>query len=125
VRKPERLTAGIPNAVPMQHPPERRHSVRFPIEQEIYCRALSKRRRNVIGSGRTLNISSCGVLFTSDRNFRWGERLELSISWPVRLENKLPLKLVAKGRVVRLEPGRAAIRIEAYEFQLTGVPARG
>jgi hypothetical protein len=46
--------------------------------------------------------------------------LELSISWPVRLEDKHPLKLVARGRVVRLEPGCAAMRIEEYEFQLTG-----
>jgi len=104
----------------VQYSPERRCAIRFPIEQEIRCRTLSKRRSNVTANGRTLNISSSGVLFTSDREFRRGERLELSISWPARLENKHALELVARGRVVRLQPGCVAMRIEKYEFHLTG-----
>jgi hypothetical protein len=33
------------------------------------------------------------------------------------LDNKLALKLIARGRVVRMEPGRAAMQIEQYEFR--------
>jgi hypothetical protein len=33
------------------------------------------------------------------------------------LNNKTALKLVARGRVVRFEGGRAAIEIQQYEFR--------
>ncbi len=43
--------------------------------------------------------------------------MELAISWPAQLNNKCALKLVARGRVVRFEGGRAAIEIQQYEFR--------
>jgi hypothetical protein len=49
-----------------------------------------------------------------------GRRLELDISWPVQLNNQVALKLVARGRVVRFEEGRAAIEIQQYEFRTQG-----
>ena len=96
---------------------ERRHSDRFPIEREVRYRVLNKRSGEETGDGRTINISSSGVLFTSDQVLLPGRRLELSISWPAQLDNKCALKLVARGRVVRFEPGRTAIEIQQYEFR--------
>ena len=52
-----------------------------------------------------------------------GRRLEVSISWPVQLNNKCALKLVARGRVVRFEQGRAAIEIQQYEFRTASLSA--
>jgi hypothetical protein len=98
-------------------PAERRHSDRFPIQREVRYRVLNKRSADETGDGRTINISSSGVLFTSDRMLLPGRRLELSISWPAQLDNKCALKLVARGRVVRFEPGRTAIEIQQYEFR--------
>jgi hypothetical protein len=46
--------------------------------------------------------------------------LELAISWPAQLNGNCALKLVAKGRVVRYEEGRAAIQIQQYEFRTKG-----
>lgn len=96
---------------------ERRHNDRFPIEREVRYRVLSKRAGEESGDGKTINISSSGVLFTSDHVLLPGRRLELSISWPAQLDGKCPLKLVARGRVVRFEEGRAAIEIQQYEFR--------
>lgn len=96
---------------------ERRQSDRFPIEREVRYRVLSKRSAEESGDGRTINISSSGVLFTSEHILLPGRRMELSISWPAQLDNKCPLKLVARGRVVRFEQGRAAIEIQQYEFR--------
>lgn len=96
---------------------ERRHSDRFPIEREVRYRVLNKRSAEEAGDGRTINISSSGVLFTSDHTLLPGRRLELSISWPAQLDNRCALQLVARGRVVRFEPGRAAIEIQQYEFK--------
>ena len=62
-------------------------------------------------------MSSNGVLFTTDRDLRPGMRLEVSISWPVALNGQVPLKLVARGRVVRSAKGIAAIEISQREFR--------
>ncbi len=96
---------------------DRRHSDRFPIERDVRFRVLNKRGGDEAGEGRTLNISSSGVLFTSDHMLLPGRRLEVDISWPVQLNNQVALKLVARGRVVRFEEGRAAIEIQQYEFR--------
>src|SRR5580704_7409792 len=87
---------------------DRRHSDRFPIEREVRYRVLNKRSAEETGDGKTINISSAGVLFTTQHMLLPGRRLELSISWPAQLDNKCALKLVARGRVIRYEHGRAA-----------------
>ena len=96
---------------------DRRHSDRFPIEREVRFRVLNKRGGEEAGEGKTLNISSSGVLFTSEHLLLPGRRLEVAISWPVQLNDQVPLKLVARGRVVRFEEGQAAIEIQQYEFR--------
>jgi c-di-GMP-binding flagellar brake protein YcgR len=98
-------------------PRERRSSQRFSMEWELHYRVLSQRKVEETGIGQTVNISSCGVLFSSDHGLRPKQRLELSISWPVLVNNTFALKLVARGKVVRLEPGRVAMRIQQYEFR--------
>jgi hypothetical protein len=99
---------------------ERRGADRFPIEREVRFRILSKRGVVEQGTGKTVNISSNGVLFTTDQELTPGKRLELSISWPAQLDNKCQLKLVARGRVARAEQGRAAVEIQQYEFRTQG-----
>ena len=106
----------------MQEPPqpnlaEGACEAKFPIEREIKYKVLSKRSADEAGSGKTLNMSSSGVLFTSEHLLIPGKRIEVSISWPAQLNNKTNLKLVARGRVVRCEDGRAALEIQQYEFR--------
>jgi hypothetical protein len=96
---------------------DRRHSDRFPIERDVRYRVLSKRAGEESGDGKTVNISSSGVLFTSEHVLLPGRRLELAISWPAQLNNKCALKLVARGRVVRFEAGCTALEIQQYEFR--------
>lgn len=96
---------------------DRRHSDRFPIEREVRYRVLNKRGGEESGDGKTVNISSAGVLFTTENIVLPGRRLEVAINWPAQLNNKCALKLVARGRVVRFENGRAAMEIQQYEFR--------
>ena len=100
--------------------PERRSADRFPIEREVRYRTLNKRTGPEEGTGKTINISSNGVLFTTDHVLVPGKLVELSISWPAQLDNKCQLKLVAKGRVARMEKGQAAVEIKQYEFRTQG-----
>jgi hypothetical protein len=101
---------------------ERRHSDRFPIEREVRYQIISKRGSEEVGEGKTINMSSAGVLFTSQQLLVPGRRVELSISWPAQLNDKCALKLVARGRVVRFEEGRTAIEIQQYEFRTFAAP---
>jgi c-di-GMP-binding flagellar brake protein YcgR len=96
---------------------ERRRSSRFPIEREVKYKTLNQRTETLAGNGRTLNISSSGVLFTSDHDLPVGTRLELSISWPAQLNDRCLLNLVARGRVTRHIQGQLALQIQQYEFR--------
>ena len=101
---------------------DRRRSDRFAIEREIRYRALNKRGGEEAGEGKTVNMSSSGVLFTSAQILRPGRRIELAISWPAQLNNKCALKLVARGRIVRFDNGLAAMEIQQYEFRTQSTP---
>jgi hypothetical protein len=71
----------------------------------------------ISGAGKTLNIGSGGVLFTTEEKLPIGRQVEISMNWPARLGGTCPLKFVASGRVVRAEQSMAAVRIERYEFR--------
>lgn len=96
---------------------DRRGSDRFPIERDVRFKILNRKTGDETGVGKTVNMSSNGVLFTTNQYLLPGKRLELAISWPAQLNSKVSLKLVARGRVVRCEEGRAAIEIHQYEFR--------
>lgn len=100
---------------------ERRRSSRFPIEREVRYKTLSQRSEVIQGSGKTLNISSSGVLFTADHELPVGTRLEVSISWPAQLNEKCLLNLVARGRVTRQDGGNLALQIQQYEFRTQSI----
>jgi len=110
-------------AATKSNPGDRRHTDRFPISQELHYRVLSKRSADEAGAGRTINISSTGVLFTCQHVLLPGRRLEIAINWPAQLNTKCALKLVARGRVVRFEDGQAAMEIQQYEFRTQSISA--
>ena len=96
---------------------DRRGADRFPIEREVRYKVLNKKNMDEMGAGKTVNMSSNGILFTSEHLLLPGKRLEVAINWPAQLNNKTPLKLVARGRIIRFEDGRAAMEIQQYEFR--------
>ena len=95
---------------------ERRGTNRFPLREEVRYKMLHGKVITT-GAGKTLNIGSGGVLFTTEQRLPIGRLIELSVNWPARLDGTCPLKFVATGRVVRAEEDRAAVRIERYEFR--------
>jgi len=101
---------------------ERRRSSRFPIERELRYKTLNQRTEILSGSGKTLNISSSGVLFTSEHDLPVGTRLEVSISWPAQLNERCLLNLVARGRITRHTKGQLALQIQQYEFRTQSRP---
>jgi hypothetical protein len=100
---------------------ERRSTSRFPVQEDVRYRVVHSKSESFSGSGVTLNIGSGGVLFTTEDRLPVGRTVELSVNWPARLDGTCPLQFVAIGRVVRSEDGRAAVRIDRYEFKTRSV----
>jgi hypothetical protein len=95
----------------------RRSAKRLMIERDVQYRVLNRREGEMEGTGKTVNMSSSGILFTTGEMLLPGRRLELSISWPAQLDNRCALKLMARGRVVRFEGNAAALEIMQHEFR--------
>jgi hypothetical protein len=99
---------------------ERRTKRRFQIEQEVKYKMLYGQRIAETGTGRTMNISSGGVWFSTESMLTSGMPVELSMSWPVLLNDSCPMKLMIYGCVVRSNERGAAVAIERYEFRTQG-----
>ena len=87
------------------------------MDREVRYTVAGRRGIEEKGEGKTVNVSSCGILFTCQHQLAVGRRVKLCISWPVLLNNRVALKLVVRGRVVRCGEGHAAIEIQQHEFR--------
>src|SRR5580692_10631921 len=96
---------------------DRRSKRRFVMEREIRYRVLDQDKIVGAGSGKTFNLSSNGVEFSTECDLPPGAFVELSIAWPALLENRCPLQLIGFGRVLRSAAGKVATTIEQYEFR--------
>ena len=99
---------------------ERRSKRRFQIDQEVRYKTLYGQRIAEMGVGRTRNISSGGVWFSTESMLTSGMPVELSMNWPVLLNDSCPMKLMIYGCVVRSNERGAAVAIERYEFRTQG-----
>lgn len=99
---------------------ERRTKRRFEIEQEIRYKMLYGQRIAETGTGKTMNISSGGVWFSTENMLTSGMPVELSMNWPVLLNDSCPMKLMIYGCVIRSNEKGAAVAIERYEFRTQG-----
>jgi hypothetical protein len=94
---------------------------RFRLEQEVRYKMLFGQRIAETGTGTTTNISSSGVWFTTATSLSSGMPIEISMNWPVLLNEVCPMKLVIYGCVVRSNEKGAAVAIERYEFRTQGL----
>jgi hypothetical protein len=118
-------TSATPRAVASAEtsPGDQRVNGRYPITLQLQYKLLNKGRVEQLGVGRTLNISSGGVLFEADGLLPPTGPIELALSWPFLLEGICNLKLVMRGRIVRCDTGSRAIAVktEYHEFHTAGV----
>jgi hypothetical protein len=98
---------------------ERRGTTRFPLQEEVKYKLLHG-KDVIVGAGKTLNIGSGGVLFTTEHRLPMGRTVELAVNWPARLDGTCALRFIATGRVIRSDEDCAAVRIERYEFRTRG-----
>lgn len=99
---------------------ERRSRHRYPIALDVIYKATLT-HTPIVHRGRTLNISSNGVLFQSEQAVTVGSQIVLIIRWPILLLDVCPLNLVMIGQVVRIEErGAVAVQVHTYEFRTAG-----
>ena len=94
---------------------DRRKAKRYLIERKIVIRTPEE-----TGVGKTLNISSRGLLVTTSINLAEGSLVELAVDWPVELNGECKLSFIVSGNVVRARETTAAIRIRRYQFRTRG-----
>jgi len=102
------------------HRVDQRSNRRYPIALEVEYKVLRKGRVERLGLGRTLNVSSGGVLFEAHEPLPAGGSIELLMHWPFLLEGVCPLKLVIHGSVVRSDSKGIAVRSKHHEFRTAG-----
>ena len=96
---------------------EQRDKRRFDIVREIRYKLVQEGVAVASGSGNTINISSGGVAFTAGQAMTPGGLVELSISWPMLLDETCPMRLIVFGRVLRCDGLTAVCSIDKYEFR--------
>jgi hypothetical protein len=99
---------------------DRRNKKRFHIEQDVRYKMLYGQRIAETGTGKTIDISSGGVFFTTQSTLTAGMPVELSMNWPVLLHDSCPMKLMIYGCIIRTNERGAAVAIERYEFRTQG-----
>jgi hypothetical protein len=114
---------GHQNIGSTQGPPDRRADRRYPIAAELEYRIINRGNVVKIGLGRTIDISSAGVLFESEIALPRGLKVELIISWPSLPTTSKRIEIRAEGRTVRADHKCTAVRIYKYTFR--GAPAPG
>jgi PilZ domain len=121
----EALVQAINRTTPL----ERRSKIRYPVSLNVKYRTVGRSNR-ISGVGRTLNMSSGGLLIAADQRTQVGAKIELNVEWPSLLDGTIPLQLVAVGRVVRCLESGFALAFTQYQFRtmsrkLQSIPGDG
>jgi len=96
---------------------DRRQIRWFSMHMELRWTLIGRRKLLSSGSGSTLDLSSAGIVFDAGRPLPFGSKMEVSIAWPVLLDDTLPLQLVMRGRILHCHGNNVALRIFQHEFR--------
>ena len=105
------------NFAPVHLSTERRRKRRYPLALNVRWKLIPVRSVAETGTGTTIDVSSGGILFRPNKELPEGHQLEMSISWPVLLENFPALQLAVSGVVIRTTENGSAVRILNHEFR--------
>lgn len=80
---------------------DQRARSRYPISLDLEYKLIRGNRIQQMGVGKTLNISSGGLLFATNDPLPARGVVEVAMRWPYLLQGACGLKLVMRGRIVR------------------------
>ncbi len=88
----------------------RRFDLRLPVE------VIRAGTRPMNAACFTKNLSSCGVLMSTDAKLTIGESIEFVITLPPSIPGSQSVRVRCLGKVVRHEHAASASTLERYEF---------
>jgi PilZ domain len=103
--------------LPKEPGPDRRASVRFPLNLELRYSSSYRRAPLETGSGQSIDLSSSGLRFAAQGPLVPGRKLDVAILWPVLLDEHVQLQLVVTGVVVWSSETETAMRIQRHDFR--------
>ena len=104
----------------MKRENERRSKFRFAMERDVRYKVAGDGVVVAAGSGQTIDVCSGGVAFVTEQPLTAGGFVELSISWPVLLDEACPMRFIVFGRVLRCNGRKTVCSIDKYEFRTSG-----
>jgi PilZ domain-containing protein len=93
---------------------ERRSRQRYPIRMPLFCRVLHKGFTTTLGE--TINMSSSGLLFSTNEPVPAHATLELYIEWPAASRDGGLLKLEVFAKTVRSEGNLVAAEMRSHRL---------
>jgi len=96
---------------------DRRAKMRFRLNREMRFKLIENDIVIGSGAGVTIDLGSGGVAFLAVNPLKIDTFVEISISWPVKLDDQCPVRLVTYGKVLRCEGPRTVCSIDKYEFR--------
>jgi hypothetical protein len=96
---------------------DRRNKFRFAIQRDVRYKFAVDGMVTASGLGQTVDIGSGGVAFVTEQPLPGGGLIELSISWPMLLDDTCPMRFIVFGRVLRCAGRKAVCTIDRYEFR--------
>ena len=91
----------------------------FPLKAAVAYRLIEG--DGTVRAGRTQSLSGNKVWFEAENCLLVSALIELEVDWPVRLDNRTPLKLVISGRTLQVDQNHAAVEILRHEFRTRSV----
>ncbi len=99
-------------------PPERFYDRQYPLALQVRYRVYQGLRLIDSGRGETLFIGVRNVLFLAPQPLDSGLFAELSVDWPVRLDNGTPLQFCVEGEIVLSAGNRVLVRVLHHDFKV-------
>lgn len=98
-------------------PDDRRRRRRIPLSTSVHYQIIGDGDPGPAGTGRTINISSCGILFTTSQELKLGDRIAVFVDWPVKRGPRQRIELATLARVARRDKEAAAVEILQFDFR--------
>lgn len=98
---------------------DRRSHRRYPVSVDLEYSLSSPEGHLRVGRGRTINLSSGGVLFEAEATVPVNTTVEMSISWPLRSEHQVQFGLHVTGKTVRAKDRQVAVKFDHCIFRTT------
>jgi hypothetical protein len=95
---------------------ERRTSRRYDIELGLTYKTLDPNGVVRLAAGKTINMSSGGVLFQAEGELSAGAPIALSIRWPAPWPAERQVRLIIMGQIERCGSIGIAVSTKRHEF---------